>query len=153
MSGSSSTWYATSARLRSSRSSAARAAGRVVLEDGKQVLRVLDEGVGLFALQYLGAVDPSPADGDGVNAGGLGGADVERRVADVGGIGGRRAETVDRGQDRIGCRLVPLGVVGRDHDVEVRLEGGQTVEGELHCGAALGGDDSEAPSLLAQPRQ
>src|SRR5438270_450418 len=131
MSGSSSTWYATSARLRTSRSSAARAAGRVVLEDGKQVLRVLDEGVGLLALQYLGAVDPSPADGDRVDAGGLGGADVERRVADVGGIGGRRTETVDRGQDRIGRRLVPPGVVGRDHAVGGRLEGAEPVGGGL----------------------
>src|SRR5947207_7545660 len=99
MIGSSSTWYAISARVRTSRSSAARAAA---LEGAKEILRMADERVGFLAPQHLLGVDAAPRHGDGVHARGLRGADVERRVADVGRVLGSRVEAVERGQDRVG---------------------------------------------------
>jgi len=61
---------------------------------------------------------------DGVDSSRFGGPDVERRVADVGRLAQRGAEAFDGCEDRVGRRLVALGVVGRDHDLEVRLQPG-----------------------------
>src|SRR5689334_22101347 len=107
MIGSSSAWYAIKARLRSSRSSAARTSA---LEGAKEILRMPDERVRLLAPEQVLRVDAAPGDGHSVNAGGLRSADVERRVADVGRILGPRAESIERRQDRVGRGLVALGV-------------------------------------------
>src|SRR5262245_56119566 len=152
MNGSSSTWYATSARLRTSRSSAARAAV-VALEDGKQLLRVTHELVGLLAPQDLVVVDAAPRDGDCVNAGRLRSADIERRVADVRGLARRGAEPLECLEDRIGRRLVAFGVIRGDHNVQVRLELGKPVEREADGGAALRRHDSQPAAVITQPRE
>src|SRR5437763_323099 len=68
MTGSSSTWYAINARVRTSRSSAARFS---TSERAKELLRVTDEGVGLLTQQHVVGVDPAPGDADRVDAGGL----------------------------------------------------------------------------------
>ena len=70
-----------------------------------------DERVGLLALESVRAVDPSPGDGDGVHAGRLRGAHVERGVADVGGVVRRGVEARERLEDRVGIGLVALGVL------------------------------------------
>jgi len=67
-------------------------------------------------------MDSSPADRDRVHPGGLRGADVERRVADVDGVVACRAEQPECVHERCGVRLVPIGVVGPDDDVEELLE-------------------------------
>src|SRR5438309_7436006 len=150
MTGSSSTWYAINARVRTSRSSAARTA---TLEGAKEVLRVADERLRLLAPQDVLRVDAPPGHSNGVYARGFRGADVERRVADIGRGLRPRVEPVERSQDRVGSRLVPLRVVGGDDDVEVLLQLGQPVEGEPDGGMPLGGDDAEPAALLAQPRE
>src|SRR5215831_15225273 len=94
MIGASSTWYAMSARLRSSRSSAARAAAVVVLEDAKELLGGVDDRVRLLGLEAVTFVDPAPRDGDGEHARRLRRTDVEGRVADVRRLG------------RIGCQAL-----------------------------------------------
>src|SRR5581483_11386556 len=103
MIGSSSTWYAISARFRSSRSSAARFAGS---DDGKQLLRGVDDRVRLLALEPRPVVDATPRDGDREHPRGLRGADVERRVADVRRLPGRSAEPLGGEQQRLRIGLV-----------------------------------------------
>src|SRR5260221_8036611 len=80
MTGSSSRWYAISARFSKSRSSATRARASEML---KQLLGGVDDRVRLFALEPFAVVDAPPGDCDRVHARGLGGADVEWRVAHV----------------------------------------------------------------------
>src|SRR5207302_6980565 len=115
MIGSSSTWYAMSARFRSSRSSAARAAGS---DFGKQLLRGVDDGVGVLALEPRPVVDASPGDRDRAHARRLRGADVEGRVAHVGGVLWADAHPLGGEQQRLGIGLVALGLVAPDHDLE-----------------------------------
>src|SRR5919201_7022746 len=103
MSGSSSTWYATSARLRSSRSSRTRAS---TLEVAKQLLGSVDDRVRPLRLEPRAVVDPPPGDGDRVHAGGLCRTHIERRVAHVGGILRARVEALEREQQRLRLRLV-----------------------------------------------
>src|SRR5690348_6334166 len=105
MIGSSSTWYATSARLRTSRSSAARAAD-VVLEDAKQLLRGVDDRIGVLRLQARTVVYTAPRHRDREHARRLRGADVERRVADVGRLCRVGAESLRREQERLRVGLV-----------------------------------------------
>src|SRR5215475_6826588 len=111
MIGSSSTWYAISARLRTSRRSAARAAAVVVLEDTKELLGAVDDRVRLFRLESPTVVDPAPGDRDGEHACCLRGTDVEWRVADVGRVRGIGSESLGAEQQRLRIRLVPLGLV------------------------------------------
>ena len=59
----------------------------------------------------------------------LGGADVERRVADVDRLVPAGVEQFERVLERRGIRLVPVGVVGADDDVEELLQR-QVREGE-----------------------
>src|SRR4051812_15977479 len=80
MTGSSSTWYAISARCSVSRNSAARAAGS---EDGKQLFRGVDDRVRRLALEPFALVDPAPRNGDREHAGRLRCAHVEGGVADI----------------------------------------------------------------------
>ena len=94
-------------------------------------------------------MDVAPGDGDRGHARGPGGPDVERRVADVGGRRGRRAEPLERQEQRLGIRLVALGVVARDDDVE-RAEEREHVERDLDGEAALHRDDPERPPLRPQ---
>src|SRR4029077_7267230 len=84
MIGESSTWYAISALLSTSRSSAARASAVVVLEDAKELLCGVDDRVGLLGLEPFPLVDPAPGHGHGEHPRRLGRANVERRVPDVG---------------------------------------------------------------------
>src|SRR5262245_8579790 len=98
----------------SRRSSAARSVGATVLEDTEQLLGRTDERIGLLGEQALVRMDAAPADGDREDARSLRGADVERRVADVDGLVGRTLELLDREQDRLGIRLVALGVLESD---------------------------------------
>src|SRR5581483_7922365 len=118
MIGSSSTWYAMSARLRTSRSSAARAATVVVLEEAKELLGVVDDRVGLLRLEAHAIVDPAPRHGDREHPGGLRRPDVEGRVADVGGCGRVRSKPLGTEKERLGIRLVPLGLVAADDCLE-----------------------------------
>src|SRR5436853_6997126 len=111
MIGSSSTWYAMRARLRTSRSSRARAAAVVVLEDAKELLGAVDDRVGLFRLESRGVVDPAPRHRDGEHACRLRRPDVEGRVADVGGVGGVGSEPLGPEEQRLRVGLVPLGLV------------------------------------------
>src|SRR5207237_7591117 len=97
MTGSSSRWYAISARFSRSRSSAARAS---TLEMLKQLLRRLDDGVRLLRLEPLARMDPAPGDRDRVQPAGLRGADVERRIPDVSRVVGPRAEPLERELER-----------------------------------------------------
>src|SRR2546421_11986249 len=78
MTGSSSTWYATSARLRTSRSSAARS---WTLEVLKELLGGVDDRVGLLSLEAGAIVGLAPPHRDRVHAGGPRPAKVGRRGA------------------------------------------------------------------------
>src|SRR3954471_13731111 len=102
MIGVSSTWYAMRARLRTSRNSAARAAAVVVLEEAKELLGTVDDGVGVFRLESRAVVDPAPRHGNGEHPRRLGGTDVEGRVADVGGRGAGVTAAVGAGQPPAG---------------------------------------------------
>src|SRR5436305_10839719 len=108
MIGASSTWYAISARLRSSRSSCARAAGSEVR---KQLLRRVDDRVRLLLLEAGTAVDPTPGDGDAVHAGRPRGPHVEGRVPDVGALARRDAQPARRHEQGLRIGLVPVGLV------------------------------------------
>src|SRR5579862_2753343 len=119
MIGASSTWYATSARLRTSRSSAARAAG---LEDAKKLLCPVDDHVRLLSLEPRAVVDATPRHRHGEHPRRLRGADVERRVPDVGRLHGIGAEPLGSEQQRLGIRLVPLGLVAADDRLEQMAE-------------------------------
>src|SRR5947208_3665533 len=130
MIGSSSTWYATSARLRISRSSAARAAAVVLLEDAKELLGLVDDRVGLLRLKARPLVDPAPRHCDGEHPRRLRGPDVERRVPDVGRSGRVGAEALRREQERLRVGLVPLGLVAADDRLEQVAER-HAVEREL----------------------
>ena len=79
--------------------------------------------------------------------GGLGRADVERRVADVDGVVAVRAEQIERVLERRRIGLVPLGVVGADDDVEELLER-QVGERQPHRLVPLRRHDAE-PAALA----
>src|SRR5579864_4378703 len=146
MIGSSSTWYAMSARLRSSRSSAARAAGS---DDGKQLLRRVDDRVRLLELEPRAVVDTAPRDGDRPHPRRLRGADVEGRVADIRRLLRPRAKALGGEEQGLGVGLVPLGLVAADDRVEHMPER-NVLEGELDGGAALRGDEAEAAALRPQ---
>src|SRR5581483_3230768 len=118
MIGSSSTWYAIRARLRTSRSSRARAAAVAVLEEAKELLGPIDDCVRPLGFEALALVNPAPRDGDREHPGGLGGADVERRVADVGRRGRIGSEPLGAEEERLRVRLVPLRLVAADDRVE-----------------------------------
>ena len=110
------------ARLRTSRSSAARASAVEVLEDAKELLRRVDDRVGLLRFEPRAVVDPAPGHGDGEHPRRLRRADVERRVADVGGLGGVRSEPLGAEQERLRVGLVPLGLVPADDRLEEMAE-------------------------------
>src|ERR1700758_5418479 len=97
-----------SARLRTSRSSAARASAVLVLDDAKELLGGVDDGVGLLRLESFAVVDPSPRHRDGEHARCLSGADVEWRVADVGSVRGLGVQALGGEQEGSGVGLVPL---------------------------------------------
>src|SRR5437762_3631760 len=98
----SSTWYAMSARLRTSRNSAARAAAVVVSEDAKELLGTVDDRVGLLRLESRAFVDPAPRHGNSELPRRLGGTDVEGRVTAVGSRGGVRSEPFATEQPGLG---------------------------------------------------
>src|SRR5215467_10801315 len=143
MMGASSTWYAMSARLRSSRNSAARAGSVVVLEDAKELLGGVDDRVGLLGLEPVALVDPAPRDGDGEHARRLRRTDVEGRVADVRRGVGVGAEALRREEERLRIGLVPLGLAAADDGLEEMSER-HGRKCELDRRAALRRDDSQA---------
>src|SRR5919204_1216462 len=150
MTGSSSTWYAISARFSSSRSSAARSCTE--LEMLKQLLRRLDDSVRSFRLEERRVVDTAPCDGDRVQPARLGSANVERRVADVRRVVGTGAEPLEREQQRLGIRLVALGLVAADDDVE-EMSDRHARERKRNRRAPLRRDDAEPPPLVAEPEE
>src|ERR1700746_2717389 len=97
-----------SARLRTSRSSAARAVVVAVLEDAKELLGAVDDRVGLLGLEPRAIVDPAPGRGRGKHARRVGGQDIEGRVANVGGRCGIGSEPLGTEQKRLRIRLVPF---------------------------------------------
>src|SRR5262245_62340932 len=130
MIGSSSTWYARSASFTISRSSSTRAEAVDVLEDMEQLLRPADERVRLGREQHLVGMDAAPAHADREGAGRFRRADVERRVADVRGLGGVRPEAVEGREHGIRSGLVALRVLARDDDREVLHELREALERE-----------------------
>src|SRR5215468_4040886 len=106
------------ARLRTSRSSAARAAAVVVLEDAKELLGAVDDRVGLFGLQPRAVVDPAPGHGNCEHVRRFRRADVEGRVADIGGRAGISSEPLRAEEKRLRIGLVSLGLVTADDGLE-----------------------------------
>src|SRR5579864_8227481 len=115
MIGSSSTWYAINARFSRSRSSAARARASEML---KQLPGRVDDCVRLLALEAPPVVNAAPGDGNRVHAGGFRGPDVERRVADVGGLGRLRVHALRGEKQGLGIGLVLLRLVAADDRLE-----------------------------------
>src|ERR1700693_2731588 len=146
MTGSSSTWYATSARLKTSRDSAARSSTLDVL---KQFLGGVDDRVRLFSLETRAIVDLPPRHCDRMHARGPRRTDVERRVADVCGLTRARVHPPRREQQRLGIRLVPLGLVTADDRLE-QVPERNAGERELDRGAPLRSYDPEPPAFLVQ---
>ena len=84
----------------------------------------------LLVEQALVGMDAAPGDRDGERPRGLRCAYVERRVAHVGRLRRASAEPIERCEDRLGVRLVPLRVfVAVDH-VEVLGQVGEPIESE-----------------------
>src|ERR671910_627760 len=98
-------------------------------------------------------MDATPPDRDREDAGGPGGADVERRVADVDGLLRRAAELLDREQDGLGLRLVAFGVLVCDDDVERARERRKAIESERHRPMPLRSHQAELTPLLPEPRE
>src|SRR4051794_4860517 len=123
MIGASSTWYATSARPRISRSSAARTSE----EDGKELLGRFQDRIRRRSLELRAVVDPPPRDGNRVHPGGLRREDVEGRIADVSRLCGIRTEALGSEKQRLGVRLVAFGLVAADDDLEemAKRDGGE----------------------------
>ena len=138
-----------SARLRTSRSCAARAAAVVVLEDAKELLGGVDDGVGLLGFEFRGVVDPAPRHHDGEHSGRLCGADVEWRVADVRHIRRVGSEALRGQEKRFRVGLLVLRLVASDNRLE-EMSDGHAREAELDGRTSLRGDDAEAPALLPQ---
>src|SRR5215468_2488280 len=138
------------ARLRTSRSSVARAAAVVVLEDAKELLGAINDRVGPFGFQPRAVVNPAPGHGNGKHPRRLRSADVEGRVADIGSRAGIRSEPLRAEEKRLRVRLVPLGFVAADDGLEEVAER-DVGEGQLDRRAALSSNDPEAPPLLVQP--
>src|SRR5262245_24308173 len=115
MRGSSSTWYAIRARVRISRSSAARF---VASEDAKQLLRGIDDRVRILRLEPVARVNAAPRDGDGAHPCPLRCAHVERRVPDVRTVRRVRPQPSRAEKERLRIRLVPLRLVPADDRVE-----------------------------------
>src|SRR2546430_8530011 len=146
MTGSSSTWYATSARLKTSRNSAARPSTLDVL---KQLLRAVDDRVRLLSLQSPSIVDAPPRDGDRMHSGGLRGTDVEGGVADICDVAGLRIHPARCQQQGLRIGLVPLGLVAADDRLE-QVPERDAGERELDRGTPLRRHDAEPPPLLVQ---
>ena len=92
-------------------------------------------------------MDSAPAHRHGVHAGSLRGSDVEGRVADVDGLARRPREPVHGEEDGIRVRLVPLGVLEADDDVEGVREGRKALERQRNRAMPLRRDDSELAAL------
>src|SRR3954471_22967900 len=146
MTGSSSTWYAINARCSVSHSSAARFAGS---EDGKQLLRRIDDRVRCLALEPIALMDPPPGDRDREHAGRFGRAHVEWGVAHVGGLARVGIHALRTEEKRLGVGLVLLRLVAADHCLEEVREG-HARECELDGRAPLGRDDAEPAAFLVE---
>src|SRR5205823_14147191 len=139
-----------SARLRTSRSSAARAAAVVVLEDAKELLGAVDDRVRVLRLEPRGVVDPAPRHCYGEHPGSLRRPDVERRVADVGRVGWIGSQALRGEEKRFRVGLLLLGFVATDDRLE-EVGNRNARERELHGRATLRRDDAESAALLSQP--
>jgi hypothetical protein len=109
----------------------------------------VDDRVGLLGVEPSPVVDPAPRHGDREHARRLRRADVERRVADVGGLGRVRCEPLGAEQERLRVGLVSLGLVPADDRLEEVAER-HVGERELDGRAALRRDDAETASLLVE---
>src|SRR3954470_14465426 len=143
MTGASSTWYAINARCSVSRSSAARFAGS---EDGKQLLRRLDDGVRLLAVEPRAVVNPTPGHRDREHAGRLSGTNVERRIAHIRGLARVGVHSPGAEEQRLGIGLVLRGLVTA-HDRLEEVSERHACERELDGRAPLRRDDGEASAL------
>ena len=121
----------------------------MVLEDAKELLGGVDDGVGLLGFELHGVVDPAPRHRDGEHSGRLCGADVEWRVADVRRIRRVGSEALCGQEKRFRVGLVVLRLVTSDNRLE-EVSDGHAREAELDGRTSLRGDDAEAPALLAQ---
>src|SRR5262245_36029966 len=139
-----------SARLRTSPSSAARAAMVVLLEDATELLGGVDDRVRLLDLEPLPVVDPTPRHGNREHPLRLRRTDVERRIADVRRPGRIRFQPRRREQERLWIGLVTQRLVAA-HDRLEEVPERHSVERKLDGRAALRGDDAEPAALLAQP--
>ena len=108
--------------------------------------------VRLLRLEPLARVNAAPRDRDRMHSCGLGGTDVERRVADVRRVVPVGAQELERVCERRRIGLVPLGVVRADDDVEEPLQR-QIGEGQPHRLAPLRSHDAEPSPLLLERRQ
>ena len=91
-------------------------------------------------------MDAAPGDADRVDAGVLRCGDVERRVADVGGVVGVGAEPLERDEDLIRIRLAARRLVGADDEVE-RVAEAERLDRELDDVVALRADDPDLAAL------
>src|SRR4029453_7524691 len=118
-----------------------------------ELLRGVDERVGLFAAQTLVGMDPAPPDGDGEQASSLRGADVEWRVTYVDGVRRARVEPTQGLEERLRVGLVTLRVLRADDDVHRLAEDREPVEGEVDRSQPLGRDDPQRVPLVAEDRE
>ena len=81
--------------------------------------------------QRLAREDVAPEGGGRRRAGGMSRLQVERRVADVNGVGGGRRQPFERVQQGRGVRLVVYGVLLGNSDVEERAVEADRVDAEL----------------------
>ena len=110
---------------------------------------MVDDRVGLLRLELLAIVDPAPGDRDGVHAGRLSGADVERRVTHIGRRGRICAKPRGAEQERLRVGFMALGLVTADDRLEEMPEWNLR-ECELDRRAALRGHDAEPPPVLVK---
>src|SRR6476659_6612455 len=141
--GSSSTWYSCSQVASCLRSSIARAAS----EDGKQLLRGVDDHVRIG--ERRSGVDPAPGDADRVQAAGLRGLHVVRRVADVRRLVGACTQPLEPEQQWLRLGLVALGLVATDDRVDV-VGDRQPREREIDGRTALRRHEPERAALLLE---
>src|SRR6266480_3082528 len=115
-------------------------------EDAKELLRRMNDQVGAGVSQPLVGVDLSPGDADREDARRPASLDVVGRIAHEGRVDGLAAEQLERLQNRLRIRLVPLRHV-RGHDrIEMLLERNHR-KCQINGGSTLGGDDSELAAL------
>src|SRR5919197_4320577 len=122
----------------------ARRLGISRLDEAKELLRRIDENV---RVELIRRMDPAPGHSDGADTRGAGGGHVEGGVADIRAVCRYRSEPLEREQNWRRIRLVALGLLGGDDDVEVGRER-HAREREVDGDAPLRRHDPEPPTLV-----